>query len=66
MVKNSFTLFEVLLSLILFALVLAIVLNIFTSNDTIDTYYKLQNQENKYNESNIIEQSEEIGFKINL
>ena len=63
MIKKSFTLFEVLVSLVVLAVVLTIVLKLFISNDDIDTYYELQSIENQYNESDTIRQSEKIKFQ---
>ena len=64
MIKKSFTLFEVLVSLIILGVVLTLVLNIFNSNDNIKTYYELQTIENQYNESGTIKQSEKIQFQL--
>lgn len=63
MIKKSFTLFEVLVSLIILAVVLSIVLKLFNKDDNIETYYQLQEIENKYNESGSVEQNEKIQFQ---
>jgi len=65
MVKKSFTLFEVLVSLIILGIVLSLVLKIFSRDNNIETYYKLQSIENQYFESGVIEQSEQIQFQKN-
>ena len=65
MVKKSFTLFEVLVSLVVLAVVFTIVLKLFVCNDDIDTYYELQSIENQYNESATIKQSEKIKIESN-
>jgi len=65
MVKKSFTLFEVLVSLIILGIVLSLVLKIFNRDNNIETYYKLQSIENQYFESGVIEQSEQIQFQKN-
>ena len=64
MIKKSFTLFEVLVSLIILGVVLTLVLKIFNSNDNIKVYYELQTIENNYNESGTIKQSEKIQFQL--
>ncbi len=63
--KKSFTLFEVLISLIILAVALSIIVKIFTSNNHIETYNNLQNIENNYMESGVVGQSEEIQFQKN-
>lgn len=62
MVKKSFTLFEVLISLVLLSLVISITLKLFNSNDNVEIYYQLQDIENRYNESGVINQNEKIKF----
>jgi len=65
MSKTAFTLFEVLISLILFAIVLTTLSKIFIQNDDIEVYYELQNIENNYRETKTIQNSENIKFKYN-
>ncbi len=65
MSKTAFTLFEVLISLILFAIVLTTLSKIFIQNDDIEVYYELQNIENTYRETKTIQNSENIKFKYN-
>lgn len=62
MVKKSFTLFEVLISLVLLSLVISITLKLFNSNDNVEIYYQLQDIENRYNENGVINQNEKIKF----
>lgn len=61
--KKGFTLFEVLVSLVIFAVVLSGVRKLFVDHDNISTYYELQNIENTYIETGTVIQSEEIQFK---
>jgi len=62
--KKSFTLFEVLVALIILGIVLSAILKLFNSNDNIETYYELQTKENQYFESGMVEQSEKIKLQI--
>ena len=64
MTKKSFTLFEVLVSLIIVGVVLTLVLKIVNANDNIKIYYELQTIENYYNEIGTIKQSETIQFQL--
>ncbi|MCD4758474.1 MAG: prepilin-type N-terminal cleavage/methylation domain-containing protein [Arcobacteraceae bacterium] len=63
--KKGFTLFEVLISLVILGVVLASVSKIFVKNDDIKTYYELQKIENNYIETKTIQNSEKIKFKHN-
>jgi len=63
MIKKSFTLFEVLVSLVILGVVLTFLLKLFSTNDNIDTYYELQTIENQYSETSTINQSEKIQFQ---
>jgi len=63
--KKGFTLFEVLISLVILGGVLASVSKIFVKNDDIKTYYELQKIENNYIETKTIENCENIKFKHN-
>ena len=63
--KKGFTLFEVLISLVILGVVLASVSKIFVKNDDIKTYYELQKIENNYIETKTIQNSENIKFKHN-
>ncbi len=63
--KKGFTLFEVLISLVILGVILTSVSKIFVKNDDIKTYYELQKIENNYIETKTIENSENIKFKHN-
>lgn len=63
--KKGFTLFEVLISLVILGVVLASVSKIFVKDDTLEIYYELQKIENKYRETKIVQDSENIKFKHN-
>jgi len=62
--KRAFTLFEVLISLVILGVVLASVSKLFVKNDDIKIYYELQKIENNYIETKTIQDSENIKFKI--
>lgn len=61
--KKGFTLFEVLVSLVIFAIVLSGIQKLFVDHDTIPTYYELQKIENNYIQTGTVIQSEKIQFK---
>lgn len=61
--KKGFTLFEVLISLVILGVVLASVSKLFVKNDDIKTYYELQKIENNYIETKTIQNSENIKFQ---
>jgi len=46
--SKAFTLFEVLVSLVILSVMMLILLKYFTKDDTIQTYYELQKMENDY------------------
>ncbi|MEA3497985.1 MAG: prepilin-type N-terminal cleavage/methylation domain-containing protein [Campylobacterota bacterium] len=62
--KNSFTLFEVLISFVILSVVISGISKLFSGNDTNNNYYKLQKIENNYIENNTIINSDNI--KLNL
>jgi prepilin-type N-terminal cleavage/methylation domain-containing protein len=62
--KRAFTLFEVLISLVILGIVLSSISKLFIKNDSIKTYYELQDIENNYIENKTIQNSENIKFKI--
>ena len=64
--KKAFTLFEVLISLVVLGVLLSSVSNIFTKNDDIEIYYKLQKIENNYIETKTIQENDNIKFQKNL
>jgi len=61
--KNSFTLFEVVISLVIISVVLISIIKLFNNNSNINIYYKLQSIENNYIQNNTIDQYEDIRFK---
>lgn len=63
--KKGFTLFEVLISLVILGVVLTSVSKIFVNNDDIEIYYELQKIENTYIETKTIQNSENIKLKHN-
>lgn len=65
MQSRGFTLFEVLVSLVILSVLLLSLTKIYTQDDSIDIYYKLQNMENSYIETNTIISNEKIKLKQN-
>lgn len=63
MYKNSFTLFEVVISLVIISIALISIIKLFNNNSNINIYYKLQSIENNYIQNNTIDQYEDIRFK---
>ena len=61
--KKGFTLFEVLISLVILGVVLAGVSKLFVKNDDVEIYYELQRIENSYIETKTIQNSENIKFQ---
>jgi len=61
--KNSFTLFEVLISLVILSIMLSGISRLFITDDTNKIYYELQNIENNYIENNSVENSDNIKFR---
>ena len=61
--KNSFTLFEVLISLVILSVIISGISKLFVSDDTNQRYYKLQSIENNYIEHNSINNSENIKLR---
>jgi len=62
---KAFTLFEVLVSLVILSVMLLSLTKIYTNDDTIERYYELQNIENTYIETNTITNTENIILKQN-
>jgi len=62
---KAFTLFEVLVSLVILSAMLLSLTKIYTNDDTIERYYELQNIENTYIETNTITNTENIILKQN-
>lgn len=65
MKKEAFTLFEVLISLVLFAVMLSAIVKIYVNDDTATTYYKLQQIQNDYINNGTIKKDKDIEFKQN-
>ena len=61
--KNSFTLFEVLISLVILSVVISGISKLFVSDDTNQRYYELQTMENDYIEYNSIKSNENIKLR---
>ena len=62
--KNSFTLFEVLVSLIILSVVISGISKLFVNNNTNKIYYELQDIENNYIENNKVNNTNNIKLKI--
>jgi len=60
--KNSFTLFEVLISLIIFSVAISSLQNIFIVHDDYEIYKELQMCENGFEEDGVVPQSDKIRF----
>ena len=63
--KASFTLFEVLISLVILSVMLLALSRIFTKDDSIEIYYELQEIENNYIENKTIMSTENIKLNHN-
>jgi len=63
MKKVAFTLFEVLVSLVILSIVLIGVQRLYVDDGAIPTYYELQKIENQYIQNNTITQTENIKFR---
>lgn len=61
--KNSFTLFEVLISLVILSVVISGISKLFVSDNANQSYYELQTIENDYIEYNSIKSSENIKLR---
>jgi len=61
----AFTLFEVLVSLVILSVMMISLTKLYKNDDTIQTYYELQNIENNYIETKSINNSENIKFNSN-
>ena len=65
MKNKAFTLFEVLVSLVILSVMMISLTKLYKNDDTIKTYYELQNIENNYIENKTILNSENIKFRNN-
>lgn len=63
MYKNSFTLFEVIVSLVIFSVVLISLIRLDHKEDQLQTYHTLQTLENHYIETNIVNSTGTIKLK---
>jgi len=62
---KAFTLFEVLISLVILSVMMLSLTKLYIKDDTIQTYYELQSIENEYIETGSINSSENIKLKHN-
>jgi len=65
MKPKAFTLFEVLISLVILSVMMISLTKFYTQDDTIQTYYELQSIENEYMETGSIKNSEIIKLEHN-
>jgi len=65
MKSRSFTLFEVLVSLVILSVLILSLTKLYTQDDNIQTYYELQDTENKYIESSILITTKNIKLNNN-
>ena len=63
MQSRGFTLFEVLVSLVILSVLILSLTKLYTNDDTIQTYYELQSIENSYIETHTITNTENIKDK---
>jgi len=63
MKSKGFTIFEVLVSLVILSVLMLSLINLYTQDDQIQTYYELQDAENKYIESSILITTKNINLK---
>jgi hypothetical protein len=61
--KKSYTIFEVIISLIIFSIVLSSMQKLFIDNNTIPIYYELQNLENEFILTNKVHDTKDIKFQ---
>jgi len=62
---KAFTLFEVLISLVILSVMMLSLTKIYTKDDTLSTYYELQSIENNYIENKTIQSGENIKLNHN-
>ena len=63
MKKNSFTIFEVLVSLVILSIVVSNISKLYSQKDTSKTYYELQNMENEFISTNKVSSTQNIKIK---
>ena len=61
--KKSFTLFEVLVSLVILGVVLGGIVHLYSKSDPLSIYYELQDIENNYIESHIVKSTKNISLQ---
>ncbi len=61
--KKSFTLFEVLVSLVILSVVISGVAKLYTKKETVTTYYELQNMENEFVSTGKVTNTTQIKIK---
>ncbi len=61
--KNSFTLFEILISLVILAIVLSGIQKLFVDNNSLSVYYELQKLENDFLSDKIVGETDNIKFQ---
>jgi len=59
-VKKAFTLFEVVVSLVILSVFLTTIFNIFSQDNFVETYYELQQLENEYIQNKTVTDTENI------
>jgi len=62
---KAFTLFEVLVSLVILSVMMLSLTKLYTKDDSIQIYYELQSIENHYIETKTVKNSENIKLKQN-
>ena len=62
---KAFTLFEVLISLVILSVMMLSLTKFYTKDDTVSIYYELQSIENNYIENKTIQSSENIKLNHN-
>ena len=65
MYKSSFTLFEVIVSLVILALVSSCVKKLFVDNNALSIYYELQTLENDFISTQKVHNTQNIHFQTN-
>jgi len=65
MQSRGFTLFEVLISLVILSVMILALTKFYTKDDTVSIYYELQSIENNYIENKTIQSSENIKLNHN-
>ena len=63
--SKAFTLFEVLVSLVILSVMILSLTKLYTRDDSIQTYYELQSIENSYIETGATADTENIKLKHN-